>query len=182
MGLFDYLFGSKNNDKNSYSSEIMIQLATKWTEDFLHSAPKLQSATYDKDEIYMYCCWITLDYGKNYGYLNKNSNLDVFFESVCQAVRNTGEYNQTDMEQFKFRVEQYTWQMNKMIQCDYPRTKMFFPETLFARFVHTDFDHYNPDPYGMDCIDDNLIQFTEYLGDFWNRVNREIMKKFPKRR
>ena len=64
MGIFDFLFGSKNNNDNSYSSEVMIQLATKWTEDFLRSAPKLQSATYDKDEIYMYCCWITLDYGK----------------------------------------------------------------------------------------------------------------------
>ena len=52
----------------------MVQLATKWTDVFLRSAPNLQSATYDRDEIYMYCCWITLDYGMNYGYLSKKQN------------------------------------------------------------------------------------------------------------
>ena len=179
MGLFSFLFGSKNKEEIAYSSEVMVQLAKKWTEDFLLSAPILQSATYDKDEIFLYSCWIALDYGKNYGYLNKNSKLDYFFEKVCQAVRNTGEYNQTDMEQFMFRVKQYNWQMGKMLECDYPRTKMFFPETLYARFVHIDFDHYHPDPFG---IDDNLIKFSEYLGSFWNRVNREIMNKYPKRK
>lgn len=179
MGWFNLLFGSKNDNESSYSSEVMIQLATKWTEDFLCSAPKLQSATYDKDEIYMYCCWIALDYGKNYGYLNISSKLDDFYETVCQAVRNTGEYNQTNMEQFTSRVSQYKSQMMGMLKCDYPRTKMFFPETLYARFVNIDFDNYRPDPFG---IDDNLIRFSEYLGGFWNKVNRELMNKFPKRR
>lgn len=179
MGIFDFLFGTKNKNSALYSSEIMVQLATKWTDVFLRSAPNLQSATYDRDEIYMYCCWITLDYGMNYGYLSKKTKLDNFFETVCQAVRNTGKYDQTDMEQFMFRVKQYKWQMNKMLECDYPRTKMFFPETLYARFVHVDFNHYRPDPCG---IDDNLIRFSEYLGGFWNDVNRELLTKFPRKR
>jgi len=178
MGLFDFLFGSKSNSDTPYSSEEMIQLASKWTTDFLQSAPKLRAATYDKDEIYMFCGWITLDYGKNYGYLSKNSDRNEFFETIFQAVSNTGQYNQSDMEQFMFRVSQYKSQMMGMLKCDYPRTKMFFPETLYARFVHIDFGHYHPDPFG---IDDNLIQFSEYLGDFWNKVNRELMKKYPKR-
>ena len=156
----------------------MIQLASKWTTDFLQSAPKLRAATYDKDEIYIFCGWIALDYGKNYGYLSKNSDRNEFFETIFQAVRNTGQYNQSDMEQFMFRVSQYKSQMMGMLKCDYPRTKMFFPETLYARFVHIDFDHYHPDPFG---IDDNLIQFSKYLGDFWNKVNRELMKKYPKK-
>lgn len=178
MGLFDFLFGSKSNSSSRYSSEEMIQLASNWTTDFLQSAPKLRAATYDKDEIYMFCGWITLDYGKNYGYLSNNSDRNEFFETIFQAVRNTGKYNQTDMEQFMFRVSQYKSQMMGMLKCNYPRTKMFFPETLYARFVHIDFDHYHPDPFG---IDDNLIQFSEYLGDFWNKVNRELMRKYPKR-
>ena len=160
-------------------SETMIRLATKWTEEFIQSAPKLRAATYKKDEIYMFCCWIVLDYGKNYGYLNKDSKLDGFYETVCQAVKNTGEYNQTEMEQFLFRVSQYKSQMMGMLKCDYPRTKMFFPETLYARFVNIDFDQYHPDPFG---IDDNLIRFSEYLGSFWNKVNRELINKFPKRK
>ena len=178
MGFFNSLFGTKGG-YNMLSSQTMIQLAIKWTEDFIQSAPKLRAATYDKDEIYMFCCWMVLDYGKNYGYLNKDSKLDDFFETVCQAVRNTGEYNQTDMEQFMFRVSQYKSQMMGMLKCDYPRTPIFFPETLYARFVNIDFDHYNPDPYGFD---DNLIQFSEYLGDFWNKVNRELMHNNPKKR
>lgn len=82
------------------------------------------------------------------------------------------------MEQFMFRVSQYKSQMMGMLKCDYPHTKMFFPETLYARFVHIDFDHYHQDPFG---IDDNLIRFSEYLGNFWNKVNRELMRKYPKR-
>lgn len=31
MGLFDFLFGSKSNSGTLYSSEEMIQLASKWT-------------------------------------------------------------------------------------------------------------------------------------------------------
>lgn len=178
MGLFDFLFGSKSNSYTLYSSEEMIQLASKWTTDFLLSAPKLRGATYDKDEIYMFCGWIVLDYGKNYGYLSKNSNRNEFFETIFLAVRNTGQYNQSDMEQFMFRVIQYKSQMMRMLNCDYPHTKMFFPKTLYARFVHIDFDHYHPDSFG---IDDNLIQFSGYLGNFWNKVNCELMRKYPKR-
>ena len=65
-----------------------------------------------------------------------------------------------------------------MLRCDYPRTKMFFPETLYVRFVHIDFEHNHPDSFG---IDENLIQFSKYLGDFWNKVNRELARKYPKR-
>lgn len=178
MRFFDFLFGSKSNSSTLYSSEEMIQLASKWTTDFLQSAPKLQGATYDKNEIYMFCGWITLDYGKNYGYLSINSSRNVFFETIFQAVRNTGQYNQSDMEQFMFRVSQYKSQMMGMLNCDYPRTKVFFPKTLYARFVHINLDYYHPDHFG---IDDNLIQFSKYLGDFWNKVNSELMSKYPKK-
>lgn len=177
MGLFDLFFGSKRSRSTLYSSEEMIQLASKWTIDFLQSAPKLRAAIYDKDEIYMFCGWIILDFGKNFGYLNKDSNRDAFYETIFQAVRNTGEYNQTEMEQFTFRVSQYQSQMMGMLKCDYPRTPMFFPQTIYARFVHIDFSHYH---YDIDDIDDNLILFSDYLGKFWNKVNRELIKKYPR--
>lgn len=56
MGLFDLLFGLKGNNSTLYSSENMIQLVSKWATDFLQSAPKLQAATYDKDDIYIFRC------------------------------------------------------------------------------------------------------------------------------
>lgn len=179
--LYDYLYGSKKKSdsvKVTYSSDEMIGLASKWTNDFINSAPKLVAASYDKDEIYMFCCWILLDYGKNYRYIDENSNLDKFFETIYQAVRNTGMYNQTVMEQFSFRVRQYYNEINGMLNCDYPRTKMFFPKTLFARFVQIDFDHYNHPLFG---IDNNLIRFSEHLGKFWNKVNYELISKYPQK-
>ena len=126
----------------------------------------------------MFCCWILLDYGKNYGYLSADTERNEFYDSIFQAVHNTGKYNQTDMEQFMFRVSQYKSQIMGMLKCDYPRTKMFFPNTLYARFVNVDFEHYHSDPLG---VDDNLIKFTDYLGRFWNKVNRELMNNYPKR-
>lgn len=179
MGFFCKLFGTKGGD-DMFSSHTMIQLATKWTEEFIKSAPRLSAATYNKDEVYLFCCWIVFDYGKNFGYLNKNSQREVFFETIFQAVRNTGEYDQTDMEQFIFRVKQYQSQMMGMIKCDYPRTPMFFPEILYARFVNVDWDHYQPNPLGIE-IDDDLIHFTDYLGVFWNKVNRELRQKYPQK-
>ena len=154
----------------------MILTANEWTYGFLQSAPKLIAATYDIHEIYIFCSWILLDYGKNYGYLDKNADRNEFFNTIFQAIHKTGEYNQTDMEQFMFRVEQYKSQITGMLKCDYPRTKMFFPETLYARFVHIDYDHYHPDPLRFD---DNLIKFTKYIGEFWNKVNQELMRKYP---
>lgn len=74
----------------------------------------------------MFCCWILLDYGVNHGYLDKHSNRDCFYSTIYQAVRNTGKYNQSDSEQFMFRVDQYKWQIKEMLECDYPRTKIFF--------------------------------------------------------
>ena len=79
----------------NYSDE-MIKNASYWTSYFLQEAPQLDSGTYQKDEIYMFCCWILLDYGIHYGYLDKNSNIDCFYSTIYQAVRNTGKYNQSD--------------------------------------------------------------------------------------
>lgn len=158
-----------------YSDE-MIKNASYWTSYFLQKAPQLDNGTYQKDEIYIFCCWILLDYGMHYGYLNKNSNIDYFYSTIYQAVRNTGKYNQSDSEQFKFRVGQYKWQIKEMLKCDYPRTKIFFPETLYARFVKIDFKHYTP-VFGE--FDNSLIQFSEFLASFWNKINSELMKRYP---
>ena len=75
-----------------------------------------------------------------------------------------------------FRVDQYKWQIKEMLECDYPRTKIFFPETLYARFVKIDFKHYTP-TFGE--IDDSLILFSEFLASFWNQINSELMKRYP---
>lgn len=63
-----------------------------------------------------------------------------------------------------------------MLKCDYPRTKIFFPETLYARFVKIDFKHYTP-VFGE--FDNSLIQFSEFLASFWNKINSELMKRYP---
>ena len=54
--------------------------------------------------------------------------------------------------------------------------KYFFPETLYARFVEIDFKHYTPTLGG---IDDSLIQFSEFLASFWNKINSKLMKRYP---
>ena len=46
MGLFDF-WGKKDCQ---YSSEIMIQIANEWTEDFIETAPKFERA-YIRDEV-----------------------------------------------------------------------------------------------------------------------------------
>ena len=166
----------RTKQTEDYSSEEMIQNASDWTNYFLQTAPQLDNGTYQKDEIYMFCCWILLDYGVNHGYLDKHSNRDCFYSTIYQAVRNTGKYNQSDSEQFMFRVDQYKWQIKEMLECDYPRTKIFFPETLYARFVEIDFKHYTPTLGG---IDDSLIQFSEFLASFWNKINSKLMKRYP---
>ena len=168
-----------NKIQSYYSSEEMIRTTSRWTDEFLKSAPKLTAITYDRNEVYMFCGWIILEYGYKYGYFIHQTEKDKFLETIFQAVRNTGKYDQTDMEQFLFRVEQYKSQIMGMLKCDYPRTKMFFPRTLYARFVHIDFNHYHSSPFGDE---DNLITFTEYLGKFWNMVNRELMQKYPPKR
>ena len=75
-----------------------------------------------------------------------------------------------------FRVDQYKWQIKEMLECDYPGTKIFFPETLYARFVEIDFKHYTPT---LGDIDDSLIQFSEFLASFWNKINSKLMKRYP---
>jgi len=170
----------QNRNNKIYSSQEMIDAAKEWTNLFVLSAPIITGAAYDKDEIYMFICWILLDYGKGHGYLDKNSNIHTFWDSVYQAVRNTGEYEQSEYEQFMFRIEQYKWQIREMLKCNYPKTKMFFPETLYARFVNVDFDHYH---HSYDFgIDPNLIRFSEYIGTFWNKINHELLRKYPKQK
>ena len=166
----------RTKQTEDYSSEEMIQNASDWTNYFLQTAPQLDNGVYQKDEIYMFCCWILLDYGVNHGYLDKHSNRDSFYSTIYQAARNTGKYNQSNSEQFMFRVDQYKWQIKEMLKCDYPRTKIFFPETLYARFVKIDFKHYTP-TFGE--IDDSLILFSEFLASFWNQINSELMKRYP---
>ncbi len=165
--------------QSGFSSSMMIEIATEWSKVFVKDAPTLFAITYNYDEIYMFCCWILLDYGKNYGYLNKNSDINRFFETIFQAVKNTGEYDQSDMDQFMFRVSQYESEIGGMLKCDYPRTPMFFPEILFARFTEVDFTKKRYDSF-QDM--DDLICFSDYFGSFWNKVNRDLMERFPKRK
>lgn len=172
MGLFSFL---KKKNRN-YSSDAMISIANEWVEWFISGAPSLVKRTYNKDEIYMFCAWILIDWSRNANYLTNDSNINSFFETIFQAVRNTGTYQQSDMEQFQFRVSQYKWQVQGMLECDYPRTPMFLPETLFARLTNIDFDNFPP----SEIDDDNLFKFTDYIGSFWNKVNRDIMKRFPR--
>lgn len=174
MGIFSFLSKKRNSN---YSAQEMTTIANEWANDFMSTAPMLNKRTYNKDEIYMFCAWVVLDWGKNAGYLNKDSDRNDFFETVFKAVRNTSTYQQTDMEQFMFRVGQYKWQIGEMLKCDYPRTPMFFPETLFARFTNVDYNNFPSE----EIDDENLMVFTEYLGDFWNKINRNIMKRFPRK-
>ena len=181
MGLFDF-WGKKDCQ---YSSEIMIQIANEWTEDFIQTAPKFERA-YIRDEVYMFCCWILLDYGKNYGYLNKNSNINAFFDTIFQSVKNVGNYSQTEFDHFMYRVEQYQKDVKGMLQCDYPKTPMFFTEGLFSLFTDSCYSDIHLFEEDFDIFDDekefhNLILFTDFIGSFWNKVNKDIMNRFPKR-
>lgn len=50
---------------------------------------------------------------------------------------------------------------------------MFFPETLFARFTNIAHDNF-PSSREMEV---NLFEFTDFFGEFWNKINRELMAK-----
>lgn len=55
---------------------------------------------------------------------------------------------------------------------------MFFPETLFARFTNIAHDNF-PSSREMEV---NLFEFTDFFGEFWNKINRELMAKFPRKK
>lgn len=63
-----------------------------------------------------------------------------------------------------FRVDQYKWQIKEMLECDYPRTKIFFPETLYARFVEIDFKHYTPTLGVLMTLLFNSVNFWHLFG------------------
>ncbi len=165
----------KQQDEADYAKE-MISLATDFANSFIDSAPRLLNAIYNRDEVFLFCCWVLLDYGKSYGYLNNNSELTDFYDSISKAVRRTGKYNQTDIEQFLFRTSQYKEQISGMLQCDYPKTKMFFPKVLFSRFVDVDFDKY------VFNEEQNILNFSKYFSEFWNMVNRKLLIKYPQKK
>lgn len=177
MSFLKNLF-SKTKVVQSFNSEMMIETAIKWTVDFMTTAPKLSRATYNQDEVYMFCAWVVLDYGMSFGYLDEKASVEGFFLSIFKAVRNTGKYQQSEMEQFTFRVGQYRSEMTDFLKCDYPKTKMFFPETLFARFTNIAHENF-PSSREMEV---NLFEFTDFFGEFWNKINRELMAKFPRKK
>ena len=86
MGLFSFLFGSKNKEEIAYSSEVMVQLAKKWTEDFYFQLPNYNLQRMIRMKFSCIVVGLPLDYGKNYGYLNKNSKLDYFFEKYVKPL------------------------------------------------------------------------------------------------
>ena len=78
------LLQKKQNSLKITHLKEMIQNASDWTSYFLQAAPQLDNGTYQKDEIYMFCCWILLDYGVNHGYLDKHSNRDCFYSTIIK--------------------------------------------------------------------------------------------------
>lgn len=167
----DFNIREKFNPSASDNSGKMILKALEWTEMFINEAPEFSYVEYNKNEIYMFCCWILLDHS-NWGGRRLNNK---FYESIFQAVRNTGKYNQSDWEQFKFRVDQYKFEIRGLLDCDYPNTPMYFTEVLKARFT-------NVLDYGKAhrFFDDGDMIFTDYIGKFWNKVNRELIDKKTK--
>ena len=74
MSFLKNLF-SKTKVVQSFNSEMMIETAVKWTVDFMTTAPKLSRATYNQDEVYMFCAWVVLDYGMSFGYLDEKASV-----------------------------------------------------------------------------------------------------------
>lgn len=62
-----------------------------------------------------------------------------------------------------------------ILKCDYPRTKMFFPNVLLARLTILEFDEC-PNEY---LDEKNLIDFSQYLVTFWNEVNQYLIYRYP---
>ena len=169
---------------NPYSSEKMTTIANELTEDFIASAPKLER-TYNRDEIYLFCCWILLDFGQNYGYLNKNSNINDFFDTIFRSIRNVEKKRPDELTQFTYRVKQYKKDMEGMFQCDYPNTPMFFPKRLFSMFTGANYSvGYNfvedYDPFEDETEFIGLAKFTDFINLFWNKTIKKLMNTFPK--
>ena len=85
-----------------------------------------------------------------------------------------------------YRVEQYQKDVKGMLQCDYPKTPMVFTEGLFSLFTDSCYSDIHLFEEDFDIFDDekefhNLILFTDFIGSFWNKVNKDIMNRFPKR-
>lgn len=174
-----------NSDINKvgtyFSSDMMIQFAFTLTEHFIEEAPILVESTYNKDEIHLFCCWILFDYGVNYGYINKDTNLDDFFNTIFYLTSRTDNkswFDLSDVTGFTNRMKKYQSEIKGMQNSKYSKTKTFFPHTLYALFViHINWTNY----HFLLFSENNLIKFTEYLRGFLAKVNIVLMAEFPRR-
>lgn len=75
MGLFDFFF--KFRHKGLEADELITNAETL-TKRFMNSAPVLKQRMFIRDEVYLFCCWIVLDYTTNYGYLKKDKHRCIY--------------------------------------------------------------------------------------------------------
>lgn len=169
MNLFYKLFG--RFIESPINSDYIMDLAEEWADDYVAKFVTERN-NFDYNEVLMFCVWVLLIHTRGYHY-STGKTVTKTIDLLCTKC-NQHRIVPLPTDQFRdlmlMRKTIYNKEVWGMIKCDYPRTKMYIPWNLI--------DFFTKQPINDNDIE-LALKYTENIGDFWNRINKDIVEYFP---
>lgn len=158
--------------------EYMKSMVTRWANDYANNY-RVPSEGVIEHELYMFCGWIAWNYLLNNGYLSDDA-FHKFMPFIHEKVNKAKVLSDEEFYAFcHARFEMYKYELNRLRTSDKP----YIMETLYGALYkslfleeETYYDTSLYNEFGEVC------EFMDNFIDFWNKVNKELLDNYKKRR
>lgn len=171
----------QNNHLNADGTidvEYMKSMVTRWAEDYVKNY-RVPGKGVIEHELYMFCGWIAWNYLLNNDYLPDDA-FHKFMPFIHEKVNKAKVL--TDEEFYAFyhtRFGMYKYELNRLRTSEKP----YIMETLYGALYKSLFlekDTY----YDTSLFNEfgEVCKFMDNFIDFWNKVNKELLDNYKKKR
>ena len=166
------------NADGTIDVEYMKSMVTRWANDYAKNY-RVPSEGVIEHELYMFCGWIAWNYLLNNGYLSDDA-FNKFMPFIHEKVNKVKVLSDEEFYAFYHaRFEMYKYELNRLRTSDKP----YIMETLYGALYkslfleeETYYDTSLYNEFGEVC------EFMDNFIDFWNKVNKELLDNYKKRR
>lgn len=158
--------------------EYMKSMVTRWANDYAKNY-RVSGKGVIEHELYMFCGWIAWNYLLNNGYLSDDA-FHKFMPFIHEKVNKVKVLSDEEFYTFYHgRFGMYKYELNRLRTSDKP----YIMETLYGALYQSLFleeeTYYDTslfNEFGEVC------EFMDKFIDFWNKVNKELLDNYKKRR
>lgn len=174
MELFDWL----SPKKKEISTLEMRSITERWASDYAKNY-RVPGKIVMEHELYMFCGWIVWDYMLNNNYLPEGAH-ETFLPFIHEKVNKIKKLSNDEFYSFYGRrFKMYKGELRRLRTSDRP----YLMESLYgALYKSVSLDE---DTYYDTALNDEIKEICEFMDNFiafWNKVNKELLKNYKRKK